>query len=266
MTNATQSPAGVPSTTPSSEAKSDQSPSSDLAKLETRIRPSVIWVTVFDPKGNLLWTQSGFFISPDGRLRNQCRRKNGRRRNLQCQWDSCGFESIGSGGSTGRRKAAKTSAVSRATQRRRSNGRHRRCGGRQRTNGDVIGVVTSAGEKTIARSSAALDSLLSRISADTQAHWPATAETRATPGPTPKPRLIYAPAPAFPPQASRPGLSGTGRFRLTFDANGNVTNVQIVQSTGNQLFDEAAIKTLRQWKSAPSQGWQATVPVTFQTR
>src|SRR5207244_616021 len=81
-------------------------------------------------------------------------------------------------------------------------------------NGDVIGVVTSAGEKTIARSSAALDSLLSRISADTQAHWPATTETRATPGPTPKPRLIYAPAPAFPPQASRPGLSGTGRFRL----------------------------------------------------
>src|SRR5437867_2192041 len=68
VTNATQSPAGVPSTTPSSEAKADQSPSSDLAKLETRIRPSVIWVTVFDPKGNLLWTQSGFFISPDGRF------------------------------------------------------------------------------------------------------------------------------------------------------------------------------------------------------
>ncbi len=265
VTNATQSPAGVPSTTPSSEAKADQSPSSDLAKLETRIRPSVIWVTVFDPKGNLLWTQSGFFISPDGRLLL---------RFLELHKDAdltvgTGVAVVGSGlaGSEGSPHEMTIAA---------QDSDHLEIAGTTpvssigapvvNENGDVIGVVTSAGEKTIARSSATLDSLLSRISADTQAHWPATAETRATPGPTPKPRLIYAPAPAFPPQASRPGLSGTGRFRLTFDANGNVTNVQIVQSTGNQLFDEAAIKTLRQWKSAPSQGWQATVPVTFQTR
>ena len=63
-----RSPAVAPSTTPASEAKANQSPSSDLAKLETRLRPSVIWVTVFDAKGNLLRTQSGFFISPDGRF------------------------------------------------------------------------------------------------------------------------------------------------------------------------------------------------------
>ncbi len=68
VTTATQSPAVAPSTTPSPGAKADQSPSSDLAKLETRVRPSVIWVTVFDAKGNLLRTQSGFFISPDGRF------------------------------------------------------------------------------------------------------------------------------------------------------------------------------------------------------
>jgi len=132
--------------------------------------------------------------------------------------------------------------------------------------GAVVGVVTSAGEKTAARSSTALESLLSRVAADTQAHWPATAETQPTPKPTPKPRLVYAPAPAFPPGASLPGASGTGRFRLTFDSSGNVTNIQTVKSTGNPYFDSAAIKTLRQWKSAPSQGWSATVPVTFQTR
>jgi TonB family protein len=84
--------------------------------------------------------------------------------------------------------------------------------------------------------------------------------------PTPKPRLVYAPAPAFPPKVAQPGISGTGRFRLTFDAQGNVTNVQLIQSTGSRLFDEAAIKTLQQWKSSPSQGWSATVPVTFKTR
>ncbi len=132
--------------------------------------------------------------------------------------------------------------------------------------GAVVGVVTSAGEKTAARSSTALESLSSRVAADTHARWLATAEASATPKPTPKPRLVYAPAPAFPPGASLPGASGTGRFRLTFDSNGNVTNIQTVKSTGNPYFDSAAIKTLRQWKSAPSQGWSATVPVTFQTR
>ena len=92
------------------------------------------------------------------------------------------------------------------------------------------------------------------------------ASPEASPAPTPKhPALIYAPAPAFPAKA-QPGVSGTGRFRLTFDAEGNVTNVQVVQSTGNQLFDQAAIETLRQWRSAPSQGGTATVPITFQAR
>jgi TonB family protein len=132
--------------------------------------------------------------------------------------------------------------------------------------GEVLGVITAAGEKTTARPASALESLLSRVAVDTQAHWPGTAETRPTPKPTPKPRIVYAPAPAFPPSVSQGGVSGTGRFRLSFDASGNVTNVQVVKSTGNPYFDQAAIKTFRQWKSAPSQGWQATVPVTFQTR
>jgi TonB family protein len=313
VTNATQSPAGVPSTTPSSEAKADQSPSSDLAKLETRIRPSVIWVTVFDPKGNLLRTQSGFFISPDGRFVTTERAIEGginavaktadggiynvsgilvaskaldlavlqadvkpRKllRFLELHKDAdltvgTGVAVVGSGlaGSEGSPHEMTIAA---------QDSDHLEIAGATpvsligapvvNENGDVIGVVTSAGEKTIARSSARLDSFLSRISADTQAHWPATAETRAPPGPTPKPRLIYAPAPAFPPQASRSGVSGTGRFRLTFDANGNVTNVQVIQSTGNRLFDDAATGTLRQWRSSPGQGWVVTVPVTFQTR
>jgi len=44
------------------------------------------------------------------------------------------------------------------------------------------------------------------------------------------------------------------RFHLSFDASGNVTNVQVVKSTGNPYFDQAAIKTLQQWKSAPAKG------------
>src|SRR5438094_664055 len=206
VSTAAQAPTGTPSTTSAPEAKAKQSPSSDLARLETRVRPSVIWVSVFDPKGNLLRTQSGFFISADGRF----------------------------------------VTTERAI------------------DGEVVGVVTSTGERTIARPSAALDSLLSRVAAGAQPNWPATAS--ATPRTTPKPRLVYAPAPAFPPRASLPGASGTGRFRLSFDAQGNVTNIQLVQSTGNRVFDESAINTLRQWKCSPGQGWTVTVPVTFRVR
>jgi TonB family protein len=313
ITTATQSPTVSPSIAQAPEAKASQSPSSDLAKLESRVRPSVILVTVFDPSGNLLRTQSGFFISADGRLATTERAIEGginavaktadggiynvsgilvaskaldlavlqadvkpRKllRFLELHKDAdltvgAGVAVVGSGlaGSEGSPHEMTIAA---------EDPDHLEIAGTTpvssigapvvNENGNVIGVVTSAGEKTIARSSATLDSLLSRISADTQAHWPATAETRATPAPTPKSRLIYAPAPAFPPQASRPGVSGTGRFRLTFDANGNVTNVQVIQSTGNRLFDDAATRTLRQWRSSPGQGWMVTVPVTFQTR
>lgn len=138
-------------------------------------------------------------------------------------------------------------------------------------NGEVVGVVISAGEKATVRLSNAVDSLLARIASDAKPRWPETAQAAVTPTPaprpTPKPRLVYAPAPAFPSQVrSRPGAAWSGRFRLNFNARGNVSNVQVVRSTGNSLLDQSALSTLRQWKSAPGGEWAATVPVTFQSR
>ncbi len=278
--------------------------------METKVRPSVIWVTVFDPKGNLLRTQSGFFISSDGRFVTTARAIEGAV-NAVAKTADGGIYNVGGilaaskeldlavlqadakkvpfaglkknanvpvgtrvvivgsalAGNAG--SAREMTIVAQQSDRLEMTGATAPSSvGSPVVNetGEVVGVVTAAGEKTTARPSAALDSVLSRVAVDTQARWPATAETSATPKPTPKPRVVYAPAPAFPPGVSQSGISGTGRFRLTFDPNGNVTNVQVVKSTGNPYFDQAAIKTLRQWKSAPSQGWQATVPVTFQTR
>ena len=138
-------------------------------------------------------------------------------------------------------------------------------------NGEVVGVVISAGEKTSVRPSNAVESFLGGIAADAKPRWPEIAQAAITPTPaprpTPKPRLVYAPAPAFPSDVrSRPGGAWSGRFRLSFNARGNVTNVQVVQSTGNAALDQSALNTLRQWKSAPGQDWAATVPVTFQSR
>src|SRR6266480_1959073 len=56
-----QSPTAAP-VSQSPQATPGQTPSSELANVEAKVRPSVIWVTAFDPEGNLLRTESGFFI------------------------------------------------------------------------------------------------------------------------------------------------------------------------------------------------------------
>ena len=137
--------------------------------------------------------------------------------------------------------------------------------------GEVVGIVTSGGEKATVRPSTAVESLLGGIASDAKPRWPELARAVVTPTPaprpTPKPRLVYAPAPAFPSEVrARGGAAWSGRFRLTFNARGNVINVQVVQSTGNIVLDQSALSTLRQWKSAPGQEWAATVPVTFQSK
>src|ERR1051326_1014623 len=68
VTTAAQSPAVAVSATPSAEAKAGQTTSPALAKLESTVQPSVIWVTAFDSTGNLLRTGSGFLISADGKF------------------------------------------------------------------------------------------------------------------------------------------------------------------------------------------------------
>src|SRR5262249_46343941 len=105
-------------------------------------------------------------------------------------------------------------------------------------NGDVVGGIISAGEKSTVRPSNNGGSLLVKTTSEGKPRWPATAEAFTTPTPlprpTPKPRLVYAPPPAFPSEVrSRPGVSWSGRFRLSFNARGNVTNIRITQSTGN---------------------------------
>jgi TonB family protein len=138
-------------------------------------------------------------------------------------------------------------------------------------NGEVVGIVVSGGDKAVARPSKTVGSLLDRIASDAKPRWPEIAQAVVTPTPSPrptlKPRLVYAPAPGFPSEVrSRPGATWSGRFRLNFNARGNVINVQVIQSTGNNVLDQSALSTLRQWKSAPGQEWAATVPVTFQSR
>jgi len=305
-----QARSAVPAITPSPEAKAGQGLSSDLEKIGTNVRPSVIWVTVFDSKGNLLRTESGFFISADGRFVTTAHAIEGAVNAVAKTGDGGIYNVSGVLAASKEfdlailqaevkrvpfveparnidvRVGTRVLVVGSALAGNEGSAREMTIAAQEQhriemagttpvsavgspvvtENGEVVGVVIAAGEKTGARSFSAVESLLSRVAADTHARWPATAETQPTPKATPKPRIVYAPAPAFPPGASQGGVSGTGRFRLSFDPNGNVTNVQVIRSTGNPYFDQSAIKTFRQWKSAPGQGGSVTVPVTFQTR
>jgi TonB family protein len=313
ITNANQSPTVASSLPASPAVKAGESPSSDLTKLETNVRPSVIWVTVFDAKGNLLRTETGFFISADGRLATTARAVEGGANGVAktadggiynisgilasskesdlavlqaevkprkllrfLELDRAGELSVGARVAVVGSALAGNEASARETTIAAAHGNDFELEGTTPATaagspvvndvGAVVGVITSSGEKTVARTSAAVESVLSRVTPETRARWAVSAEASPTPHATPKPRLLYAPAPSFPPGFSQGPASGTGRFRLSFDAKGDVTNVQVVKSTGNPYFDSAAIQTLRQWKSAPSQGWVVTVPVTFQTR
>ena len=308
----TQSPPSA-AANQSPQATPAQTPPSELANLEAKVRPSVIWVTAFDAKGNLLRTETGFFISADGRFVTTAHAIDGGVNAVAKTADGgiynvIGVLTVSKSADLAMLKAeikpqkllrfldlnktgelslgAKVAVVGSALAGNEGTARETTVTGQSsdrlelagataassvgspvvNENGDVIGVVTSTGEKTIGRPVAALDAVLSLVTAETQARWPQVVQTSPTPPATPKPRLLYAPAPSFPPGQSLSGISGTGRFRLTFDPQGNVTDIRIVTSTGNPYFDQSAIKTLRQWKSAPSQGWQATVPVTFKTR
>ena len=305
-----QARSAVPAITPSPEAKAGQGLSSDLEKIGTNVRPSVIWVTVFDSKGNLLRTESGFFISADGRFVTTAHAIEGAVNAVAKTGDGGIYNVSGVLAASKELDLAVLQAevkrvpfveparnidlrvgtgvlvVGSALAGNEGSAREMTITGQEQhriemagttpvsavgspvvtENGEVVGVVIAAGEKTGARSFSAVESVLSRVAADTHARWPATAETQPTPKATPKPRIVYTPAPAFPPGASQGGVSGTGRFRLSFDPNGNVANVQVIRSTGNPYFDQSAIKTFQQWKSAPGQGGSVTVPVTFQTR
>src|SRR5262249_33947360 len=199
-----------------------------------------IWVTVFDSKGNLLRTESGFFISADGRFVTTAHAIEGAVNAVAKIADGGIYNVSGilatskasdlavlqadvkprkllrfleltkagelSGGArvtvVGSALAGNEGTVRETAISAQSSDRLEIAGAIPASsvgspvvneNGDVVGIVTSAGEKIIGRPVAVLDSLLSRVAADIQARWPQLPETSPTPHATPKPRLIFAP-------------------------------------------------------------------------
>ncbi len=73
-----------------------------------------------------------------------------------------------------------------------------------------------------------------------------------------KPKLIKRVEPEYPDVARRAGLEGDVFVLMVVDEHGNVISAQVVKST-NPIFNEAALKAVRQWKYKP--GYQRDKPV-----
>jgi len=313
ISSTTQQPSSSSSPSQPLEAKAQKAQSLDLTKMVNSVRPAVILVTVFDSSGKLLRSETGFFISDDGRfvttahaidngVNAVAKTADGGIYNvagifaasapldlaiLKADVKRVSFLPLSKNAKTevGARVGVIGSALAGSDGAPREGAivaKHLESQGDRLEigtpvsasssgspvvdeSGEVVGIVASAGEKTIATSSGALTSLRSQIAPDATARWAKTSETSPTPRPTPKPRVVYAPQPEFPAEArTHSGISRSGRFRVSFDAHGNARNVQVIQSTGNGPLDLATIGALRQWKSTPGREWFATVPVTFQ--
>lgn len=136
--------------------------------------------------------------------------------------------------------------------------------------GEVVGIATAAAQNGL-RPTGLLDPLLAQAKSAGNGRWAAAPIESPTPTPAPRfvrPRVISNPAPRYPYEARtlRSGpTTGSGKFRVTFGTNGLVKNVQTLESTGQIILDQAAIKALQTWRAEPgAQDWTVLVPITFQ--
>jgi protein TonB len=66
--------------------------------------------------------------------------------------------------------------------------------------------------------------------------------------------LLYAPRPVYPAAARTAGIEGATVLRMEVQPDGSVGAVQVVESSGFDILDEAAVAAVRKWKFVP---WKA---------
>src|SRR5258708_29501422 len=71
--------------------------------------------------------------------------------------------------------------------------------------------------------------------------------------------------PEFPREAAvSGGESGLVKARMTIDASGEVTRVEIIDARPRRVFDRAVVKTLSQWRFSPgSNGRSKEIEIAF---
>jgi len=79
-----------------------------------------------------------------------------------------------------------------------------------------------------------------------------------------KSMVTYAPHPVYPYEARRNRTTGSGTALLRIDPTlGTVTDVQMAQSCGNAILDNATLETFRRWRFKPGTAPTVQVPITY---
>ncbi|PAY16899.1 hypothetical protein CKO51_24515 [Rhodopirellula sp. SM50] len=77
------------------------------------------------------------------------------------------------------------------------------------------------------------------------------------------------PPPQYPLDAARNRLEGTVLLRLRVDTSGNVSDVEIIESSGHGSLDQAAVEAVKRWKGQPARRFgraiasEEVLPVRF---
>jgi len=72
------------------------------------------------------------------------------------------------------------------------------------------------------------------------------------------------PTPAYPAEARRRRLGGTGIYELKVEETGEVGSVTVVTSAGSSILDDAAVSALKQWRfRAHTPLTRVKLPITF---
>lgn len=75
---------------------------------------------------------------------------------------------------------------------------------------------------------------------------------------------LSAPRPAYPYEARRRGVTGSGVAVLRVDfGSGYVTDVTMAQTTGNTILDTATMEAFRRWRFKPGTVFTVRTPITF---
>jgi protein TonB len=69
--------------------------------------------------------------------------------------------------------------------------------------------------------------------------------------------------PEYPPEALEEGLEGTVRLLLELDAEGAVSKVEVLESSGSALLDAAAVRAAKDWRAPRAGSRRIVVPVRF---
>ena len=79
-----------------------------------------------------------------------------------------------------------------------------------------------------------------------------------------KDMMIYAPVPHVPSEARAKHLAGSGVFLFHVRPDGTVSSVEVVQSTGHKILDDASVEAFSKWRFKPGLGAsKVKIPVTY---